>query len=81
MGAEIAPDLYECELEYLYRHEWALTAEDVLWRRTKLGLRYDSSTAGRVERWLHDRCRGAERFDERARTLRPATVHSGTPSP
>ena len=31
-------DLFEREVEYLTDHEWAVTAEDVLWRRTKLGL-------------------------------------------
>ncbi|MBS0358521.1 MAG: glycerol-3-phosphate dehydrogenase, partial [Proteobacteria bacterium] len=31
-------DLYEREVEFLIEHEWAESAEDVLWRRTKLGL-------------------------------------------
>ncbi len=34
-----APTLTEAELRYLARHEWARTAEDVVWRRSKLGLR------------------------------------------
>jgi glycerol-3-phosphate dehydrogenase len=38
LGAEILPTLYACEVEYLRRHEWASTARDILWRRTKLGL-------------------------------------------
>src|SRR5690606_23830885 len=41
LGAEIAPDLYEAELFYLRRQEWACTGDDVLWRRTKLGLHFD----------------------------------------
>ena len=40
LGAEVAPGLFERELNYLRRYEWAQTAEDVLWRRTKLGLHY-----------------------------------------
>ncbi|HVS76781.1 MAG TPA: glycerol-3-phosphate dehydrogenase [Steroidobacteraceae bacterium] len=38
LGAKIAPRLFEAELEYLRAAEWARSAEDVLWRRSKLGL-------------------------------------------
>jgi glycerol-3-phosphate dehydrogenase len=39
LGAVLGADLTEAEVRYLVRAEWAMTAEDVLWRRTKLGLR------------------------------------------
>ena len=58
LGAEIAPDLYEAELFYLRRHEWALTADDVLWRRTKLGLRYSPAQRQAVADWLATQARG-----------------------
>ena len=32
-------DLTEREVDWMARHEWALTADDVLWRRSKLGLK------------------------------------------
>ncbi|WP_413818278.1 glycerol-3-phosphate dehydrogenase [Thiomonas sp.] len=38
LGAEIAPGLFEAELRYLRDHEWAASADDVLWRRSKIGL-------------------------------------------
>lgn len=38
LGKEIAPGIYEAELRYLRDAEWATCAEDVLWRRSKLGL-------------------------------------------
>jgi glycerol-3-phosphate dehydrogenase len=38
MGAEYGAGFTERELDWLVRHEWARTAEDVLWRRSKLGL-------------------------------------------
>ncbi|HWT72533.1 MAG TPA: glycerol-3-phosphate dehydrogenase [Oxalicibacterium sp.] len=38
MGEEVAPGLFVAELEYLRRYEWAVSDDDVLWRRTKLGL-------------------------------------------
>jgi glycerol-3-phosphate dehydrogenase len=52
LGAEVAPDLYEAELFYLKRHEWALTADDVLWRRSKLGLHYTPAQRQAVADWF-----------------------------
>jgi len=52
LGAEIAPDLYELELFYLKRNEWAQTAEDILWRRSKLGLHYTPEQRQAVADWL-----------------------------
>ena len=51
LGAQIAPQLYEAELQYLKDHEWARTSEDVLWRRSKLGLKIDAAAAARVAAW------------------------------
>jgi glycerol-3-phosphate dehydrogenase len=38
LGRNYGADLYEREVDYLKDQEWAVTAEDVLWRRSKLGL-------------------------------------------
>ncbi|MEI9414744.1 glycerol-3-phosphate dehydrogenase [Mesorhizobium sp. Cs1321R2N1] len=38
LGRNFGADLYEAEIRYLVENEWAITAEDVLWRRTKRGL-------------------------------------------
>jgi glycerol-3-phosphate dehydrogenase len=38
LGRNFGADLYEAEVRYLVENEWAITAEDVLWRRTKRGL-------------------------------------------
>lgn len=38
LGAEIVPGVFEAELRYLRDTEWATCAQDVLWRRSKLGL-------------------------------------------
>lgn len=42
LGKNYGSDLYEVELDYLVREEWASTSEDVLLRRTKLGLVMDA---------------------------------------
>ena len=51
LGAEVAPGLFEAELDYLHRFEWACCADDVLWRRTKLGLHYDAAQRAQVLAW------------------------------
>ena len=38
LGQHFGGHLYEIEVRYLVRDEWAVEAEDVLWRRTKEGL-------------------------------------------
>ena len=57
LGAEILPQLYERELEYLCNEEFALAAEDILWRRTKLGLHLLNTDTAPLERWLEQRAR------------------------
>ena len=39
LGEHFGAGLHAAEVEYLVAHEWARTAEDVLWRRTRKGLR------------------------------------------
>ncbi|AEY01696.1 glycerol-3-phosphate dehydrogenase [Oceanimonas sp. GK1] len=39
LGEAFGAGLYARELDYLMQEEWAQTADDVLWRRSKLGLR------------------------------------------
>jgi glycerol-3-phosphate dehydrogenase len=50
-GAEVAPGLYEAELAFLHDEEWARCADDVLWRRSKLGLHYDEHHRAAVDDW------------------------------
>lgn len=52
LGAEILPQLHEREISYLRREEWAQTAQDILWRRTKLGLHLPASAAATLSAWL-----------------------------
>jgi glycerol-3-phosphate dehydrogenase len=52
LGAEVAPGLHEAELRFLQREEWACSADDVLWRRSKLGLHYTAAERARVSTWM-----------------------------
>jgi glycerol-3-phosphate dehydrogenase len=61
LGEEIVPGLFEIEADYLVRHEWALEAEDILWRRSKLGLHLPPGGAARLDAWLALRRAGQRR--------------------
>ena len=52
LGTDIGEGLYEAEINYLTFYEWALTASDVLWRRSKLGLHGSPAMAARLSEWL-----------------------------
>ena len=52
LGLEVAQGLYEAELRYLVQYEWAACAQDVLWRRTKLGLHLRPGVADRIDAWI-----------------------------
>ncbi len=52
MGECFGSNLYEFEVKYLIRHEWAQTAEDVLWRRTNTGLVLSSREVESLRNWM-----------------------------
>ena len=52
LGRHFGADLYEAEVRYLIANEWAMTAEDILWRRTKRGLRLTSGEATELDEFM-----------------------------
>ncbi len=52
LGFRFAGTLYEREVEYLIKHEWAMTSEDILWRRTKQGLYATEDDVRELDRYL-----------------------------
>ncbi len=52
LGQDFGAGLSEREVRYLVANEWAITADDILWRRTKLGLRFDAGAKKRLDAWL-----------------------------
>ena len=67
LGPRFTGDLTAAEVRYLVENEWAQTADDVLWRRSKLGLKATPERAQRhrpVHRVVERRCR--RRRPERA---------------
>lgn len=63
MGEHFGATLYACEVDYLIKNEWATTAEDVLWRRTKQGLRLGEEQQQQLESYI-------------ATQLKPAITHA-----
>jgi glycerol-3-phosphate dehydrogenase len=53
LGEIYGADLTEAELRYLVTHEWVRSAQDVLWRRSKLGLRINAVDSARIDAALH----------------------------
>lgn len=52
LGKSFGGGLYQVEVDYLTRNEWAGTAEDILWRRSKKGLRLSASEVEGLEHYL-----------------------------
>lgn len=52
LGEIFGGDLTAREVDYLVRHEWARASDDILWRRSKLGLHMDREGVARLGRYL-----------------------------
>ena len=60
LGRNFGSGLFEAEVRYLVEHEWARTADDVLWRRTKLGLTISREEKAALEEYLGQGLQAAE---------------------
>jgi glycerol-3-phosphate dehydrogenase len=52
LGQDFGHGLTAAEVDYLVAREWARSAEDILWRRSKLGLRFSTDEAAKLERYV-----------------------------
>ena len=52
LGPCFGHDLHAREVDYLATHEWARHAQDVLWRRTKLGLHFRDADTRQLQTYL-----------------------------
>jgi len=55
LGTEVLPGLHAAEIDYLVGEEWARTAEDILWRRSKLGLHLGAEASETLAQWMATR--------------------------
>ena len=51
LGHDFGCGLSQAEVDYLRQAEWAQTGEDILWRRSKLGLHFSDSQRAAVAAW------------------------------
>jgi glycerol-3-phosphate dehydrogenase len=52
LGEHLGDNVYEVEISYMINVEWALTVDDILWRRSKLGLHVSDETQKNIKRML-----------------------------
>jgi glycerol-3-phosphate dehydrogenase len=52
LGESFGATLTAAEVNYLMSFEWAVTAEDIVWRRSKLGLRLSKDEIAALDRWI-----------------------------
>jgi glycerol-3-phosphate dehydrogenase len=52
LGQAFGATLTEREVRYLMTNEWAVTAEDIVWRRSKLGLRLSADEIAALDDWI-----------------------------
>ncbi len=55
LGQMFAADLSEAEVNWLVEQEWAETADDILWRRSKLGLIFSADDVDALSAYLAER--------------------------
>lgn len=56
LGIHFGNQLYQKEVDYLLVHEWACSAADILWRRTKLGYSFPKEKITALEKYITDFC-------------------------
>ncbi len=61
LGEDLGGGLHEREVAYLVEQEWAREVDDVLWRRTRLGLHVGAETGERLAAWLAGETRSPSR--------------------
>ena len=52
LGDHFGWNLYAREVQWLMDHEWAACADDVLWRRSKIGLRVSEDEIAKLDAWM-----------------------------
>ena len=52
LGIDFGAGLYQHEVDYLIRNEWVMQADDLLWRRSKLGLFLGSEESARLADYI-----------------------------
>ena len=52
LGDDFGAGIYAAELDWAVKHEWVASAEDFIWRRTRLGLRLNADEIARIDQYV-----------------------------
>ena len=55
LGEDFGGGLHAREVDFLREREWACDSDDILWHRSKLGLRLDAAQVARLQAWMRGR--------------------------
>ena len=77
LGPCLGADLHAAEVRYLMEREWAQTEDDVLWRRSKLGLRFSPADRERLARFMAAAIGAGVGPDALTRESRPSVASIG----
>ena len=55
LGINFGHSLTEIEVDWLLKNEFANSADDILWRRTKLGLKFNKAQKNKLTKWIETR--------------------------
>jgi len=54
LGTDFGANIYAVELDWSIKHEWVRSAEDFVWRRTRLGLKLDKAQIRKIDSFITD---------------------------
>lgn len=57
LGTHFGADIYAVELAWSVEHEWVRSAEDFVWRRTRLGLKLNAAQIKAIDKFIADICK------------------------
>lgn len=81
LGQDFGHGLFAAEVKYLMAHEWAQSAEDILWRRSKLGLYFSpaqsATLAEFIAQQLPDTSDSSAHLPSMEQPSPPAIAHMG----
>ena len=55
LGINFGHSLSEIEVKWLLMNEFANSADDILWRRTKLGLKFNETERNKLKKWIESK--------------------------
>lgn len=59
LGTDFGADLYQAEVQWVIENEYVRAADDVVWRRSKLGLRMTAAQISTLDAWIKEQLTAA----------------------